>query len=117
MPQKYRFRFTDDVTDGQIAQRLFLAAVNTENIHGEAQMRLDAKFRFDKATRTVEIDRGSEVGRCLAKLFVNYIAKEFGDGAYSVERVDDPFVPEPVCAAHDGGARPTADAAATAKAE
>ena len=90
MPQKYRFRFTDEITDRQITQRLFLAAINTENIHGEAQMRLDGRFRFDKASRVVEIDRGSEVGRCLAKLFVNYIAKEFGDGVYSVERVTDP---------------------------
>ncbi|HRR82449.1 MAG TPA: hypothetical protein P5532_12880 [Planctomycetota bacterium] len=90
MRELYRFQFTDEIPHGKIAQRLFLAAINVENLFGEAQMRLDAKFRFDRAARVVEIDRSSEVGRCVAKLFTRYMTKEFGDGCYVVERVTEP---------------------------
>ena len=93
MPAKYRFRFTDEIPMGKIAQRLLLAAINTENVFGEAAMRLDAKFRIDKAARVVEIDRDTEVGRHIAQLFVSYITKEFGDQVYSVERVAEPKEP------------------------
>ncbi len=90
MRELYRFRFSDEIPDGKIAQRLFLAAINVENLFGEAQMRLDAKFHIDRKARVVEIDRSSEVGRCVAKLFTRYMSKEFGDGCYSVERVTEP---------------------------
>lgn len=95
MRELYRFRFTDDTPDGKIAQRLLLAAINVENLFGEAQMRLDAKFHIDRASRVVEIDRSTEVGQCIAKLFTRYISKEFGDGCYTVERVtehDEPAI-------------------------
>jgi len=93
MAAKYRFRFTNEIPMGNIAQRLLLAAINTENVFGEAAMRLDAKFRIDKAARIVEIDRDTEIGRHIAKLFVSYIAKEFGNGCYAVERVAEPEDP------------------------
>jgi len=89
MTEKYRFRFADGITNEQIEERLFLAATNTENVFGEAAMRLDASFRFDKAQRVCVIDRGTAVGRHLAKLFISYISKDFGDDAYTVERVAD----------------------------
>ncbi|HRT94000.1 MAG TPA: hypothetical protein P5532_06220 [Planctomycetota bacterium] len=93
MHELYRFRFTRRIPDGKIAQRLFLAALNVENLFGEAQMRLDARFRIDRKARMVEIDRGSEVGRCIAKLFSRYMSKEFGDDCYTVERVTEPGEP------------------------
>ena len=93
MRELYRFRFADDLPDGKIAQRLLLAALNVENLVGEAQMRLDADFHIDRATRVVEIDRSSEVGRSIAKLFTRYLSKEFGDGCYTVERVSETHRP------------------------
>ena len=89
MTEKYRFRFTDDIGNREIEERLFLAATNTENVFGEAAMRLDASFRFDKAQRVCLIDGGTAVGRHLAKLFISYVSKDFGDDAYTVERVAD----------------------------
>ena len=56
MKELYRFQFTDEIPSGKIAQRLLLAAINTENVFGEAAMRLDAKFRIDKPARVVEIE-------------------------------------------------------------
>ncbi len=96
MREFYRFRFTDAVESGQIAQRLLLAAINVENLVGEARMRLDAWFHIDRAARLVEIDRGSEVGRAIARLFARYLSKEFGDASYAVERIEGPDEPAAV---------------------
>ena len=90
MHATYRFRFTDAITTPEIAQRLFLAALNTENVFGEATMRLDASFRLSRQTRICEIDRDTEVGRHIAKLFVAFISAEFGDDCYTVERIEQP---------------------------
>lgn len=89
MKETYRIRFNEDIPDEQIRRRLFLAALNTENVFGEAAMRLDASFRFDRNSRTCLIDRGTEVGRHIARLFISYISKEFGDDCYLVERIQD----------------------------
>ena len=89
MREAYRFTFKESIANQQIEQRLLLAALNTETIFGEAAMRLDASFRFDKASRTCLIDSGTEVGRHIAKLFIAYISKEFGDECYSLERIEN----------------------------
>jgi hypothetical protein len=39
----YRIRFSKGVTDEQIKRRLFLAALNTENLFGESAMRLEVQ--------------------------------------------------------------------------
>ena len=86
MNENYRIRFNKGISDEHIEQRLLLAALNTENVFGEAVMRLDASFRFDRKSKVCLIDRGTEVGRHIARLFIAYISKEFGDDCYSVER-------------------------------
>ena len=90
MREVYRFQFAADVTNSQVERRLLLAAANTQNVFGEAAMRLDASFRFDRRTRVCEIDRGTEIGRHIAKLFVAYVSREFGDDSYTVERIERP---------------------------
>ena len=93
MNETYRIRFNKDISDEHIEQRLLLAALNTENVFGEAAMRLDASFRFDRKSKVCLIDKGTEVGRHIARLFIAYISKEFGDDCYSVERTQaDPDV-------------------------
>ena len=90
MREIYRFQFTEDIMNRQIEQRLLLAATNTQNVFGEAAMRLDASFRFYRRSRVCEIDRGTEIGRHIAKLFVAYVSKHFGDDCYTVERIAEP---------------------------
>lgn len=93
MNETYRIRFDRGIPDEHIEQRLLLAALNTENVFGEAAMRLDASFRFDRTSKVCLIDRGTEVGRHIAKLFIAYISKEFGDDCFSVERTQaDPVI-------------------------
>jgi hypothetical protein len=85
----YSFTFAPEISNEEIATRLFLAAVNTENVFGTAVMRLDASFRFDRETRTCVIDGRTEVGRHIATLFVSYLSKEFGDETFVVERTGE----------------------------
>lgn len=88
MNELYQIRFNKDISNEHIEQRLFLSALNTENVFGEAAMRLDASFKFDRKSRICLIDRGTEVGRHIARLFIAYISKEFGEDCYSVERIE-----------------------------
>jgi len=88
MRTQYRITFGDAITNREIEQRLLMAGINTENVFGEAAMRLDASFHFDKRERVCVIDRDTEIGGHIAKLFIAYIAKEFGDDCYAVERID-----------------------------
>lgn len=87
MNEIYRFRFGRGITTGQIERLLLLAALNTEDVFGETAMRLDASFRFDRRSRVCLIDRTTEIGRHIAKLFIAYVSREFGDDCYSVERI------------------------------
>jgi hypothetical protein len=105
MDRAYRFTFEQGVSGGRIEALLFLAAVNTENVFGEAAMRLDASFRFDPRTRTCVIQGDTEVGQHIARLFITYVSKELGEHSYAVERIHDERI-----APRGVGSRPAAGA-------
>jgi hypothetical protein len=88
----YMYLLDESVSAGQAESRMFLAAVNAENIFGEAQMRLDAKFRYERHGHVAWIDANTEVGKAIAKLFISYISTEFGGDACQVRHVE--AVPE-----------------------
>lgn len=90
----YRFVFCEDVSLEEVESSLVLAILGTESLHGESQTRLDAAHYFDSDARACVIEAGTEVGRTLNRLFVGFIRREFGEDAYSVERVS----PRPVAA-------------------
>lgn len=98
MSPTYRYQFADRVPAEEVEVTLLLARIGAEALHGAAQARLDAAHTFDGAARTVAIDAGTAVGRDLNKLFAAYLAREFGDDAFRVERVQRSRQPEPVTA-------------------
>ena len=55
-----------------------------------SEIRLDAKFRLDLKKRSCVIDAGTEVGRNIAKIFTGFITRQFGEGAFKVERTFSP---------------------------
>lgn len=69
----------DDVQD-----TLTLAVLGAENLHGRSRIRLDGWWRLDRQRRRCTIDAGTEVGRDIARLFVGYLAKEFGETSFTV---------------------------------
>jgi hypothetical protein len=84
----YRYTFKPDVPLEDLETSLLLAVLATESLHGEAQVRLDAAHFFDPASRACVIDADTPVGRDINRLFVGFIQREFGEGSFHVDRVD-----------------------------
>ena len=93
----YRYLFRDRTPADEVEATLILAIFAVEALHGESQTRLDATDAFDAKLRTVVIDAGTPVGRDLNRVFVGLMTREFGPGAFRVERVSH-HQPEPVTA-------------------
>jgi hypothetical protein len=83
----YRYRFTAEVPIEEVEASLLLALLATESLHGEAQTRLDAAHYLDPLKRACVIDAGTPVGRDLNRLFIGFMAREFGPDAFIVDRV------------------------------
>lgn len=84
----YRYTFNSRVPLEEIEASLVLAILAAESLHGEAQVRLDAAHYLDPAGRACVIDAGTPVGRDLNRLFVGFLAREFGPDAFSVARAE-----------------------------
>jgi hypothetical protein len=82
----YRYRFAADVPLEEVEITLLLAVWATESLHGEAQVRLDARLATDRASRSCLIDAGSPVGADLNRLFVGFLRREIGND-FQVERL------------------------------
>jgi hypothetical protein len=83
----YRYRFEDHIPLNEIEDTLMLALLAVEALHGEAQVRLDAAHHLDREQRACVLDATTPVGRSLNKLFTNFLRREFGEKAFTVERV------------------------------
>jgi hypothetical protein len=83
----YRYSFPPAIPLSEIEETLLLAIWGTESIHGESQARLDASHLLDTDRRICVIHGGTPVGRDLNRLFVGFVAREFGADAFTVERV------------------------------
>ena len=84
----FRYTFASSVPSEELEATLVLAILATESLHGACQVRLDAAHAFDADRRICTIDARSEVGRDLNRLFIGFVAREFGDSAFEVRRVD-----------------------------
>ena len=85
----YRYTFESDVPLEDLETSLLLAVLSTESLHGKAQVRLDAAHFFDPDQRACVIDATTPVGRDINRLFVGFIQREFGEGSFTVERVNE----------------------------
>jgi hypothetical protein len=92
----YRYTFHESVPVAELEDTLVLAVIATESLHGEGQVLLDMVHAFDPRARSCVIDAGTAVGRDFSKLFHGLISREFGRGAFQVERVG--ARPEPMTA-------------------
>jgi hypothetical protein len=90
----YRFEFPSGVAIEEIEASLLLALAAAETLHGASQVRLDAEHAFDPVLRVCVVNAATAVGRDLNKLFVGFLTREFGAGAFRVERI----APEPAAA-------------------
>ncbi len=91
----YRYRFDEKTPLAEVRDSLFLAAFSAEGLHGRSQVRLDAAFRLDEKERACVIDAATPVGRSIAQIFTGLLTREFGEDAFTVERVAEPPPAEP----------------------
>jgi hypothetical protein len=83
----YRFTFTEGTPLTEVENSLFLAVFSAEGLHGRARVRLDAAYFLDQKKRACVVDAASVVGKTIAQIFTGLLGREFGDDAFTVERV------------------------------
>lgn len=88
MNELYRFQFRVDILLKDIEETLFWSVFDTESVFGKSKVRLDASFYFDRVKKVCVIDKGTDVGQHIAQIFTSHVTREFGEGAFSVERID-----------------------------
>jgi len=81
---QYSFQASLDLDDVQ--DTLTLAILGAENLHGRARVRLDGWWQLDRQQRQCVIDCSTSVGDDIARLFTGYLAQEYGEQAFAVER-------------------------------
>ena len=90
MPREiYRYLIEPHVPLAEIEASIVLSLLATESLHGESQVRLDAAHTLDADRRACVIDAQTAVGRDLNRLFVGFLRREFGEDAFTVERVTE----------------------------
>lgn len=86
----YRYRFVPSVSFEEVEASLVLALLATEALHGKTQVRLDAAHAVDADQHSCVVDASTAVGRDLNRIFAGFVSREFGEDAFSVERVNQP---------------------------
>ncbi len=84
----YRYSFGKDVPLDDAEESLLLAVLAVECLHGQARVRLDAGYFFDKKQRACVVDASTAVGQDINKVFTGFCIREFGEDSFRVERVD-----------------------------
>ena len=80
-----KFHFAEHVDMAGVEDSLFLAALAAESIHGRSDIRLDACFQRKGRVCAIEDDKA--VGRTIAQVFTGFLAREFGEDAFTVVRL------------------------------
>lgn len=83
----YRFEFSNKIEPSDIDDLLHLAIFSASSIHGESATLLDVRYRFESGGRTCIIDASTAIGREVARIFTGYIAEEFDEGGFSIQRM------------------------------
>ena len=83
-PVRYRYGFKRHLPISDVQDSLTLAVISAESLHGRSQLRLDGWWRLDRQRRVCEIDASTPVGQDIARLFVAYLSREFGERPFHV---------------------------------
>ena len=89
----YMYRFTENVEMSEITDTLLLAVAAAEALHGRAKVNLDADFELSEAERICRIDAKNEIGKDIARIFVEYLTLGFGEGGFKVEQIGNQSTP------------------------
>jgi hypothetical protein len=89
MPMKnVQFTFSPAVVIEEVQGTLALAVMALESLYGPDRVVLDATYRLDPQTRTLDVDRANDVGATFALILLGFLRREFGPDAFRMRRVD-----------------------------
>ncbi len=83
-----RFEFAGDVTGPELEDLVAVAEAAAEGLVGAAALAIESPAAVDPAARSVEIDAGSEAGRCLARVLASLAERTIGRGIFRVLRIE-----------------------------
>lgn len=89
----YCFTFSNEIEPSDIDDLLHLAIFSASSLHGESAALLDVRYTLDSGGRVCSIDVSSGIGHEVAKIFTGYIAEEFDDGTFRIQRMVGEGVP------------------------
>lgn len=84
----YRYQFTPEIPAREINETLRLALLAAECLHGESWVRIETSYCLDAQKRVCVIDAGTAIGHQVVRLFTGFAAREFGERAFTVRRMD-----------------------------
>jgi hypothetical protein len=89
----YRYSFIEGVSMTDVRESVLLAAFAAEGVHGRTQVLLDAGYHVDEKNRACVVDATAPVGKTICQIFTSLLAREFGEGAFRVERFSAAVAP------------------------
>ena len=88
----YQYQFDKAVEMQGVTDSLLLAVAAVEALHGRAKVNLDADFKLSESDRICRIDAKNDIGKDIARIFVEYLSMGIGEGKFRVNQADvDPF--------------------------
>lgn len=84
----FRYRFAPTVPLEEVELSLLVAIVAAESLHGEPAVRLDLAYVVDTTSHACVIDGAGPAARDLNRLFIGFLSREFGEDAFTVQRVE-----------------------------
>ena len=80
----YRLTFSIPVDMDAVEETLLLAVLAIGCLYGESAIRLDAGYAIDKDKRVVVINAHTRIGCAVARVFVGFCMREFGEDTFGV---------------------------------
>ena len=81
-----KFTFKPDVDLAQAEETLLLSIIATEALHGQAAVRLEARYLFSNEKRACVIERRGKVSEDVVRIFTGFLIHEFGEDVFNVSR-------------------------------
>lgn len=81
-----KFTFKPDVDLEQAEGTLLLSIIAAEALHGQAAVRLEARYLLSNEKRACVIECRGKVSDDIIKIFTGFLIHEFGEDAFKVVR-------------------------------
>ena len=84
----YHYQIKDGILLDAVKDSLLISIMAVESLFGRSRINLEARFRLEKMNRVCIIDVGTLIGETIARVFTGLLIREFGEQAFSVERME-----------------------------